>query len=105
MPYRSQIEFNQNAATSKGATGYAERDNVAAGGLMSALSWRCPGLQDLVAGQIDMALLDPTTTLAQVRAGRVKASAFGRRPWCPLIGPRWPASETHHRSGKMPRKG
>jgi tripartite-type tricarboxylate transporter receptor subunit TctC len=34
-----------------------------------------PALQDLVAGQIDMALLDPTTALAQVRAGRVKAYA------------------------------
>jgi tripartite-type tricarboxylate transporter receptor subunit TctC len=34
-----------------------------------------PALQDLVAGQIDMVLLDATTTLAQVRAGRVKAYA------------------------------
>jgi hypothetical protein len=25
-------------------------------------------------------------------------AAFGRRPWCPLTGPRWPASETRHRS-------
>ena len=30
-----------------------------------------PILQDLVAGQIDLAFLDPTTSLAQVRAGRV----------------------------------
>jgi tripartite-type tricarboxylate transporter receptor subunit TctC len=34
-----------------------------------------PTLQDLVAGQIDLAILDPTTSLAQVRAGRVKAYA------------------------------
>jgi tripartite-type tricarboxylate transporter receptor subunit TctC len=34
-----------------------------------------PALQDLVAGQIDLAILDPTTSLAQVRAGRVKAFA------------------------------
>jgi tripartite-type tricarboxylate transporter receptor subunit TctC len=32
-------------------------------------------LQDLVAGQIDLAMLDPTTSLAQVRAGNVKAFA------------------------------
>jgi hypothetical protein len=29
-------------------------------------------------------------------------AAFGRRPWCPLTGPRWPASETHHIS-RLPR--
>jgi tripartite-type tricarboxylate transporter receptor subunit TctC len=34
-----------------------------------------PILQDLVAGQIDLAILDPTTSLAQVRADRVKAYA------------------------------
>jgi tripartite-type tricarboxylate transporter receptor subunit TctC len=34
-----------------------------------------PVLQDLVAGQIDMAIMDPSTALAQVRAGRVKAYA------------------------------
>ena len=34
-----------------------------------------PALQDLVAGQIDMQMADPTTSLAQVRAGRVKAFA------------------------------
>jgi tripartite-type tricarboxylate transporter receptor subunit TctC len=34
-----------------------------------------PALQDLAAGQIDMAILDPTATLAQVRAGLVKAYA------------------------------
>jgi tripartite-type tricarboxylate transporter receptor subunit TctC len=34
-----------------------------------------PTLQDLVAGQIDFAFLDPTTSIAQVRAGRVKAFA------------------------------
>ena len=34
-----------------------------------------PILQDLVAGQIDFAVLDPTTSLAQVRADRVKAYA------------------------------
>jgi tripartite-type tricarboxylate transporter receptor subunit TctC len=34
-----------------------------------------PVLQDLVAGQIDLAFLDPTTSLAQVRAGRVTAYA------------------------------
>jgi tripartite-type tricarboxylate transporter receptor subunit TctC len=34
-----------------------------------------PTLQDLVAGQIDLAILDPPTSLAQVRAGRVKAFA------------------------------
>jgi len=34
-----------------------------------------PILQDLVAGQIDLAFLDPTTSLAQVRAGRVTAYA------------------------------
>ena len=32
-----------------------------------------PILQDLVAGQIDLAFLDPTTSLAQVRDGRVTA--------------------------------
>jgi tripartite-type tricarboxylate transporter receptor subunit TctC len=36
---------------------------------------RAPILQDLVAGQIDLAFLDPTTSLAQVRAGRVTAYA------------------------------
>jgi tripartite-type tricarboxylate transporter receptor subunit TctC len=34
-----------------------------------------PALQDLVAGQIDLAILDPPTSLAQVLAGRVKAFA------------------------------
>jgi tripartite-type tricarboxylate transporter receptor subunit TctC len=34
-----------------------------------------PALQDLMAGQIDMQMGDPTTSLAQVRAGRVKAFA------------------------------
>ena len=34
-----------------------------------------PILQDLVAGQIDFAVLDPTASLAQVRADRVKAYA------------------------------
>jgi tripartite-type tricarboxylate transporter receptor subunit TctC len=34
-----------------------------------------PTLQDLVAGQIDLAFIDPTTSLAQVRAGRVTAYA------------------------------
>ena len=34
-----------------------------------------PTLQDVVAGQIDLAMLDPTTSLAQVRAGNVKAFA------------------------------
>jgi tripartite-type tricarboxylate transporter receptor subunit TctC len=34
-----------------------------------------PILQDLIAGQIDLAFLDPTTSLAQVRAGRVTAYA------------------------------
>ena len=29
-------------------------------------------------------------------------AAFGRRPWCPLTGPRWPASETHHIT-RLPR--
>jgi hypothetical protein len=28
-------------------------------------------------------------------------AAFGRRPWCPLTGPRWPASETRHTCGLM----
>jgi tripartite-type tricarboxylate transporter receptor subunit TctC len=34
-----------------------------------------PALQDLVAGQIDLLIMDPTTSLAQVRAGNVKAFA------------------------------
>jgi tripartite-type tricarboxylate transporter receptor subunit TctC len=34
-----------------------------------------PILQDLAAGQIDLAFIDPTTSLAQVRAGRVTAYA------------------------------
>jgi tripartite-type tricarboxylate transporter receptor subunit TctC len=34
-----------------------------------------PNLQDVVAGQIDLAILDPTTSLTQVRAGLVKAYA------------------------------
>jgi tripartite-type tricarboxylate transporter receptor subunit TctC len=34
-----------------------------------------PALQDLVAGQIDVLFMDPTTSLAQVRAGNVKAFA------------------------------
>jgi tripartite-type tricarboxylate transporter receptor subunit TctC len=34
-----------------------------------------PIVQDLVAGQIDLSILDPTTSLAQVRAGNVKAFA------------------------------
>jgi tripartite-type tricarboxylate transporter receptor subunit TctC len=34
-----------------------------------------PALQDVVAGQIDLAILDPTTSLTQVRAGLVKAYA------------------------------
>jgi tripartite-type tricarboxylate transporter receptor subunit TctC len=34
-----------------------------------------PALQDLAAGQIDMAIFDPTTTLAQVRGRLVKAYA------------------------------
>jgi tripartite-type tricarboxylate transporter receptor subunit TctC len=32
-----------------------------------------PALQDLVAGQIDVLFMDPTTSLEQVRAGNVKA--------------------------------
>ena len=32
-------------------------------------------MQDLVAGQIDLTMMDPTTSLAQVRAGNVKAFA------------------------------
>ena len=34
-----------------------------------------PALQDVVAGQIDLLIMDPTTSLAQVRAGNVKAFA------------------------------
>jgi tripartite-type tricarboxylate transporter receptor subunit TctC len=34
-----------------------------------------PVIPDLVAGQIDMAILDPITTLPQIRAGRIKAFA------------------------------
>jgi tripartite-type tricarboxylate transporter receptor subunit TctC len=34
-----------------------------------------PNLQDVVAGQLDLAFLDATTSLAQVRAGNVKAFA------------------------------
>jgi tripartite-type tricarboxylate transporter receptor subunit TctC len=34
-----------------------------------------PALQDLVAGQIDLNMADPGTSLAQVRAGNVKAFA------------------------------
>jgi tripartite-type tricarboxylate transporter receptor subunit TctC len=32
-----------------------------------------PGIQDLVAGQIDLAIFDPVVTLPQVRAGTIKA--------------------------------
>jgi tripartite-type tricarboxylate transporter receptor subunit TctC len=35
-----------------------------------------PALQDLVAGNIDMLITDPTTSLPQVRAGRIKAYAI-----------------------------
>jgi tripartite-type tricarboxylate transporter receptor subunit TctC len=34
-----------------------------------------PALQDVVAGQIDLLIMDPTTSLTQVRAGNVKAFA------------------------------
>ena len=34
-----------------------------------------PALQDAVAGQIDLLIMDPTTSLTQVRAGNVKAFA------------------------------
>jgi tripartite-type tricarboxylate transporter receptor subunit TctC len=34
-----------------------------------------PALQDVMAGQIDLLIMDPTTSLAQVRAGNVKAFA------------------------------
>jgi tripartite-type tricarboxylate transporter receptor subunit TctC len=34
-----------------------------------------PALQDMVAGQIDLLIMDPTTSLTQVRAGNVKAFA------------------------------
>src|SRR5215468_1292618 len=39
-----------------------------------------PVLQDLVAGQIDLAILDPTTSLPAVRAGLVKAYAVMAKP-------------------------
>ena len=35
-----------------------------------------PVIPDLVGGQIDMAILDPITTLPQIRAGRIKAFAM-----------------------------
>jgi tripartite-type tricarboxylate transporter receptor subunit TctC len=47
-----------------------------------------PALQDLVAGQIDLAIVDPTTSLTQVRAGNVKAfavTAAARPPSAPDI--------------------
>jgi hypothetical protein len=34
-----------------------------------------PALQDAVAGQIDLLIMDPTTSLTQVRAGNVKSFA------------------------------
>jgi tripartite-type tricarboxylate transporter receptor subunit TctC len=38
-----------------------------------------PALQDLVAGNIDMMITDPTTSLSQVRAGRAKAYAVAAK--------------------------
>jgi tripartite-type tricarboxylate transporter receptor subunit TctC len=38
-----------------------------------------PALQDLVAGNIDMLITDPTTSLSQVRAGRIKAFAVAAK--------------------------
>ena len=35
-----------------------------------------PAVQDVVAGQIDLTIVDPTTSLAQVRAGNIKAFAI-----------------------------
>jgi tripartite-type tricarboxylate transporter receptor subunit TctC len=34
-----------------------------------------PAAQDMVAGQIDLTIVDPTTSLPQVRAGNIKALA------------------------------
>jgi tripartite-type tricarboxylate transporter receptor subunit TctC len=47
-----------------------------------------PGIQDLVAGQIDMAIFDPVVSLPQVRAGTIKAfgvTAKTRVPSAPDI--------------------
>jgi tripartite-type tricarboxylate transporter receptor subunit TctC len=50
-----------------------------------------PTLQDLIAGQIDLAILDPTTSLPIVRAGLVKAYAvmskarFAQAPEIPTV--------------------
>jgi tripartite-type tricarboxylate transporter receptor subunit TctC len=38
-----------------------------------------PALQDLVAGNIDMMITDPTTSFSQVRAGRIKAYAVAAK--------------------------
>jgi tripartite-type tricarboxylate transporter receptor subunit TctC len=38
-----------------------------------------PALQDLVAGNIDMLITDPTTSLSQARAGRIKAFAVAAK--------------------------
>jgi tripartite-type tricarboxylate transporter receptor subunit TctC len=38
-----------------------------------------PALQDLVAGNVDMMITDPTTSLSQVRAGRIKAYAIAAK--------------------------
>jgi tripartite-type tricarboxylate transporter receptor subunit TctC len=40
-----------------------------------------PAIQDLVAGQIDMAIPDPVVTLPQVRAGTIKAPVHGAGRW------------------------
>jgi tripartite-type tricarboxylate transporter receptor subunit TctC len=47
-----------------------------------------PVIPDLVGGQIDIAILDPITTLPQIRAGRIKAFAMmskSRTPTAPDI--------------------
>ena len=68
-----------------------------------------PAAQDLVAGQIDMSILDPVTCLPQLRAGRIKvlavmaksrtANAAMSRPW---TRPARPASTSRRgrRSGR-----
>jgi tripartite-type tricarboxylate transporter receptor subunit TctC len=77
------LKANPNTATA-GTVGVGSLVNVVGllfqketGTRFQSVPYRggAPTLQDLVSGQIELAILDPTTSLAQVRAGRVKAYA------------------------------
>jgi tripartite-type tricarboxylate transporter receptor subunit TctC len=77
------LKANPNTATA-GTAGVGSLVNVVGllfqketGTRFQSVPYRggAPTLQDLVSGQIDLAILDPTTSLTQVRAGRVKAYA------------------------------